>query len=86
MQNEIKENLREAYDNFANDREKSELQGWKVETRQNFLELLKMEDKQSILEIGAGTGKDSKFFKDNGLKVNAVDLSCEMIKLPRKGD
>lgn len=81
MENEIKQNLKLAYDSFANDREKSELQGWKVENRQRFLELLKKENKQSILEVGAGTGKDSKFFMENGLKVNAVDLSSEMVKL-----
>lgn len=84
MQNEIKGNLRQAYDSYAGDREKSELQGWKVETRQRFLELLKQENKKSLLEIGAGTGKDSKFFKDNGLEVNAVDLSSEMVKLCRE--
>jgi cyclopropane fatty-acyl-phospholipid synthase-like methyltransferase len=81
MENEIKQNLKLAYDSFANDREKSELQGWKVENRQIFLELLKKENKQSLLEIGAGTGKDSKFFMENGLKVNSVDLSSEMVKL-----
>jgi cyclopropane fatty-acyl-phospholipid synthase-like methyltransferase len=84
MENEIKENLRQAYDSFANDREKNELQGWKVENRQRFLELLKKENKKDLLEIGAGTGKDSKFFMENGLKVNAVDLSDEMVKLCRE--
>jgi cyclopropane fatty-acyl-phospholipid synthase-like methyltransferase len=84
MENEIKQNLKLAYDSFANDREKSELQGWKVENRQKFLQLLKSENKQNLLEIGAGTGKDSKFFMENGLKVNAVDLSDEMVKLCRE--
>jgi SAM-dependent methyltransferase len=84
MSDEIKENLRQAYDNFANDREKNDQQSWKLEVRQKFLDLFKQSGKKSILEIGAGTGKDSRFFKDNGLEVTAVDLSSEMVKLCRE--
>jgi SAM-dependent methyltransferase len=40
-----------------------------------------MEGKQSLLEIGAGTGKFAKFFQDNGLTVVCTDLSPEMVRL-----
>ncbi|MBU5483793.1 GNAT family N-acetyltransferase [Clostridium sp. MSJ-11] len=77
----IKENLKESYDNYAYEREKSEIQQWKIAPRQNFLELLNKENKKTLLEIGAGTGKDSIFFKNNGLEVVAVDLSSEMVNI-----
>ena len=38
------------------------------------------EQKQFLLELGAGAGYDSRFFMDNGLRVVAVDLSEEMVK------
>ncbi|MEO3874213.1 class I SAM-dependent methyltransferase [Nonomuraea sp. B12E4] len=34
-----------------------------------------------LLEIGAGTGKDSAYFRDNSLDVVAVDLSPAMVAL-----
>jgi SAM-dependent methyltransferase len=78
---EVKEILRQSYNNFAGEREKSTQQEWKVKIRDSFLKLLKDEGKTSILDIGAGTGRDSKFFMDKNMDVTAVDLSDEMIKL-----
>jgi SAM-dependent methyltransferase len=34
----------------------------------------------TLLEVGAGTGQDSVFFRDAGLDVVAVDLSPEMVR------
>lgn len=42
---------------------------------------MKSEQKQSLLEIGAGHGRDSKFFQENGLQVICIDLSPEMVRL-----
>lgn len=81
MQNNSRESLKETYNKYANIREKNEIQPWKVENRRKFLEIVKKEDKTSLLEIGAGIGRDSKFFMDNGLKVKATDLSSEMVAL-----
>jgi SAM-dependent methyltransferase len=78
---EVKEILRQSYNNFAGEREKSTQQEWKVKIRDSFLKLLKDEGKTSILDIGAGTGRGSKFFMDKNMDVTAVDLSDEMIKL-----
>lgn len=78
---EVKEILRQSYNNFANEREKNKQQEWKIKLRDSFLELLMNEGKTTLLDIGAGTGRDSKFFMDNKIDVMAVDLSDEMIRL-----
>jgi SAM-dependent methyltransferase len=81
-QNEnMRENLREAYNKFALDREKSETQDWKIKERSKFLGLLQNEQKKNILEVGSGTGRDSKFFQDQGLETVCIDLSPAMVAL-----
>jgi cyclopropane fatty-acyl-phospholipid synthase-like methyltransferase len=80
----IKDGLRQSYNNHACDREKNEMQEWKRQPRQKFLERIKEENKKTLLEIGAGTGRDSRFFLDNKLQVTAADLSAEMVKLCRE--
>lgn len=81
MTREVKEILRQAYNNFAHERDKNELQEWKKRPRDLFLKLLINEGKSTLLDIGAGTGRDSKFFINNKFDVMAVDLSDEMIRL-----
>jgi SAM-dependent methyltransferase len=76
--------LREAYDRQAEERDKREISSWKLEERQRFLALLQEEGKQSLLEIGAGTGTCSKFFQDGGLEVIATDLSSENVRRCRE--
>ena len=77
----IVENLRRAYDGKARERENTDIAPWKVEVRQDFLSLLLNERKRTLLEIGAGTGKDSKFFQDHGLHVTCIDLPPENVRL-----
>ncbi|MBZ9687321.1 class I SAM-dependent methyltransferase [Clostridium estertheticum] len=81
MTSETKEILKQSYNNCAHEREKNEVQEWKVKPRASFLKLLLNEGKSTLLDVGAGTGKDSKFFMNNNIDVIAVDLSDEMIKL-----
>jgi len=76
--------LREAYDKYAQEREASTMQEWKIEKRSKFLSLLQKEHKKTLLEIGAGTGRDSKFFQDHGLEVVCIDLSPAMVELCRQ--
>ena len=40
--------------------------------------------KSYILDFGCGSGRDSKFFIENGYKVKAIDGSIEMCKLASK--
>jgi SAM-dependent methyltransferase len=77
----LKNNLIESYNKYAQERDTYKIDAWKVEERANFLTLLQSKNKKSLLEIGAGTGKDSKFFQDVGLNATCIDLSPEMIKL-----
>ena len=65
-------------------RDHAEKEAWKVAERQQFLALLQQEGKVTLLEIGAGTGKDSLFFRDNGLRVVCTDLSPAMVNLCRE--
>jgi ubiquinone/menaquinone biosynthesis C-methylase UbiE len=85
MYKEIIQSLRAAYNeqNAAN-RDKSPLQEWKLIERQHFLDLLLAEGKETLLEVGAGTGKDSKFFQEHGLQVTCIDLSPAMVELCRQ--
>ena len=84
MYEKVIRDLHHAYNLSAAEREQSKLSAWKYEERQAFLDLLQREEKTTLLEIGAGPGKDSKFFQDNGLQVISTDLSAEMVQLCRE--
>ncbi len=83
----FKDNIKKYYNQEAELREsKSVKSEWKIKVRQNFYDILKQENKKTLLELGAGAGYDSVFFMDNGLSVIAVDISNEMvIKCREKG-
>jgi SAM-dependent methyltransferase len=72
--------LRAAYDRHAAERDQHEPEPWKQALRQAYLELLQAEERHSLLEIGAGPGKDSLFFQQQGLDVTAIDLSPAMVE------
>jgi SAM-dependent methyltransferase len=78
---ELRDTLRETYNKYARERETYAMQDWKLELRSKFLSLLQNEQKGTLLEIGAGTGRDSKFFQDQGLDVVCIDLSPAMVEL-----
>jgi SAM-dependent methyltransferase len=72
--------LRAAYDKSAAARDRRAPQPFKVQEREAFLDRLQVAGARRLLEIGAGTGHDSAFFRDAGLGVVAVDLSPEMVR------
>ena len=80
MYDDIIANLRAAYDRAVEEREARPLLPWKLEERQRFLDLLNQEQKTTLLEIGAGTGRDSLFFQEQGLQVTCTDLSPAMAR------
>ena len=81
-----KANLIEAYNRRAEQRNKSKIENWKEKERERFLSLLQQDKKLSLLEIGAGHGRDSLFFQEHGFHVTAIDLSPVMVSLcQRKG-
>lgn len=83
MYDDLKDQLRSAYNSSAEQRQQAELASWKLPERQAFFDLLRSEGKESLLEIGAGPGKDSEFFQTKGLKVISTDLSPQMVQLCR---
>ena len=84
MSAKIKEELRQAYEQRAAFRDKRPIPDWKLAERQRFLALLQAEGKQTLLEIGAGTGIDGRFFQDQGLDVTCVDLTAANVALCRQ--
>lgn len=71
--------LRMAYDQKVAEREGRILHSWKAAERARFLAMLQAEDKQRLLEIGMGAGRDSLFFQQQGLTVTCADLSPAMV-------
>ncbi len=76
-----KNQLIEAYNHHAVEREGSVKQSWKLQERDEFLKVLRERKLTRLLEIGAGTGHDAKFFQDSGLEVSCIDLSPHMVEL-----
>jgi len=72
--------LRIAYDRGAEARDRGIKEPWKQTERAVFLERLRSEGTTRLLEIGAGTGQDSAFFRDENLDVVATDLSPAMVE------
>ena len=81
MNKDLRLSLQTAYNSKAHERDQKAIPEWKLDERKVFLSLLTQEKKKSLLEIGAGSGKDSAFFQENGLTVFCTDLSSEMVKL-----
>jgi len=73
-------NLSKSYDIDSHRRANTKPVEWKLVEREEFLSKLISMDKKKLLEIGAGTGIDSIYFKENGIEVTSVDLSTEMIQ------
>ena len=83
MYKKIISDLQNSYNHAAPEREQAPLQTWKAQERQGFLAALQQAGKEKLLEIGAGTGRDSLFFQEQGFEVVCTDLSPEMVALCR---
>lgn len=81
LNDEYKARLVEAYNQDAARRKDKSLPEWKRELRGRFMARIWQEEKQELLEIGAGAGQDSQFFANQGLSVQAIDLSDEMVRV-----
>ncbi|MEZ4733527.1 MAG: class I SAM-dependent methyltransferase [Caldilineaceae bacterium] len=79
MDESLLTNLRTAYDRMIAEREGKILHAWKQAERARFLAMLQAEGKQTLLEIGMGTGRDSLYFQQQGLTVTCADLSPAMV-------
>lgn len=79
MDQAIRHQLRQYYATDVNRRDRFELEAWKRIERDAFAQKLVAANAQSLLEIGAGTGRDALFFKRLGLSVQCIDLSPHMV-------
>jgi SAM-dependent methyltransferase len=77
---EVVSSLRTIYNSRAEAREVLAKHPWKHDERAAFLDRLRAVEASSLLEIGAGTGHDSRFFADAGLDVTAVDIAPEHVE------
>lgn len=68
-------NLQRAYSAKVAEREGREVAGWKLAARAEFAELLGQEGRESLIELGSGTGEDAAFFDSAGLATTAIDLT-----------
>lgn len=84
MINDPKPALRQAYNAKADERDATKIQPWKAAARQSFLDQLQQAGAKTLLELGAGVGRDSLFFQENGLEVTCIDLSPELVKRCRQ--
>ena len=78
---QIKSDLTLSYNLDARSRDAGEQAVWKLTLRELFMERLLAEQASRMLEIGAGPGKDSRFFAAHGLQTTASDLSPSMAGL-----
>jgi SAM-dependent methyltransferase len=76
---QVRDDLRRAYDGAADRRDRQGKQPWKLAERAAFLRRLRQANCTRLLEIGAGTGQDSVFFASHGLDVVATDISAAMV-------
>ncbi|TYS82808.1 class I SAM-dependent methyltransferase [Rossellomorea aquimaris] len=84
MDQTLKEKLVKSYDAEAHRRNEDVTPEWKDAERETFLGWMIEEKTSSVLDLGAGPGKDSLFFQENGIHPFAVDISPEMISLCRE--
>jgi SAM-dependent methyltransferase len=82
MKSTFSKDITESYNKKAVERNSSDIPEWKIKQREIFLNsIIHNENCNSLLEIGAGTGKDSLYFKEQGLTTFSTDISSGMIKL-----
>lgn len=80
MHDDVTVRLRTAYDRAADERDQLDPQPWKQAYRQAFLEQVQAEQGRTLLEVGAGPGKDSLVFHEHGLDVTCIDLAPAMVE------
>lgn len=73
-------NLQLAYDAAVSERSRSKPESWKIAERKRFLQALKHAESQTLLEVGAGHGRDSLYFSRRGLQVTCIDVSRGMVE------
>lgn len=73
--------LQQSYDRHAAERDGGTKTMWKLKERDLFLSYLQEYGSKTLLDIGAGPGHDSTFFRDHGLSPTSIDISLQMVRL-----
>ncbi|MEU6250752.1 class I SAM-dependent methyltransferase [Glycomyces sp. NPDC047010] len=76
---EVKADLRAAYDADADDRAAMDDAPWKRAERERFAAHLREAGAATLLEIGAGHGVSGRAFADEGFAVTCTDLSPALV-------
>lgn len=77
----FKENLKHSYSQSVDVRESSSLASWKQNEVDQFLSLFDTTSKPvKALDLGAGTGKFSRYMEDQGLDMTCIDLSPALVE------
>ncbi len=79
----IKSGLVGHYDAAADERESKGLVEFRAGYRRRFVDLLSDEGIGELVDLGAGTGHEGRWFLEQGLAVTAVDLSPAHVELCR---
>ena len=78
----IRNNLVETYNRYAIGRDKrKKTPSGGTEPLDRFIALMKEQSKVTLLDIGAGNGVDSRYFKGKGISAICGDLAIEHAKL-----
>ncbi len=84
MNESSREALRRSYDGSVIERDGRTLPKWREDLRASFLERLRKEHLESLLEIGAGVGRDARFFQNHERRVTCIDVSPGMVACCRR--
>ncbi len=77
---DLETQLADFYDQQADYRASRRLDPEREARRTAFVELLRSEGRETVLEIGTGPGRDAVPFLDDGVAVSGVDLSAENVR------
>ncbi len=80
MDDELREQLRLAYNLKAAERDARDVPNWRSGHRDKFAARLLREGKNTLLELGAGTGLDGRYFQELGLDILCTDISPEHVR------
>lgn len=77
---DLEQQLAEFYDQQAEYRSSRSLDPEREARRTAFVELLRSEGRETVLEIGTGPGRDAIPFREDGVAISGIDLSAENVR------
>lgn len=81
MDRQVKEIIRQSYNQNAIHRANKGIDEWKLRLVNEFIDQVSMKSLVDILDLGAGSGVYAEYFSQKGLSVTCIDLSKSMVEL-----